>query len=430
MATTSSISKTAAQIYTEDASTPVGLGEPIVRFMLLREQLGKNRLLIRISHAQYDAMSLPVFFKALNQAYTGKSLEDSPSFFNFVKYSQQQSESFWSNFLSGSQMTKILPVESPTYNNVVNKSLLRTAPIPSLQAQGITTATAVLAAWSLVLAKLSGSNDLVFGSLTSGRHADIVRIHDIFGPCMNINPVRAVLNPDLTMLDLLKQVQATQIACIPHENVGFRRVIEKCTQWPTWTRFSSIVNYVHIEDGLDALFNLGDNLKFDFGIYEPMHDKSDLWLQMLPKNDGLEIEIELRYSKSAVSDGLAESVLLLFTNFLKHTSSSSNSTLSSLLGASSTPFKLPIAPTDTAWPGMIESTVKSAWAQVLFKSDNDFENAKVGVDTPFYNIWGDMVAAAALCQMYRGSGFDVSVEDIIDNATIAVQIRLLHRRLY
>ncbi len=70
----------------------------------------------------------------------------------------------------------------------------------------------------------------------------------------------------------------------------------------------------------------------------------------------------------------------------------------------------------------IESIVQAAWTEILLGEE---ETSDIGMDTPFYYVWGDLVAAAAIHKIYRGKGFEVSVEDIIDNPTIREQVKLL-----
>jgi hypothetical protein len=53
------------------------------------------------------------------------------------------------------------------------------------------------------------------------------------------------------------------------------------------------------------------------------------------------------------------------------------------------------------------------------------EMTNMGMQTPFYCLWGDLAAAAALQKSYQEKGFEVSIEDLIDYPTIEGQIRLL-----
>lgn len=49
----------------------------------------------------------------------------------------------------------------------------------------------------------------------------------------------------------------------------------------------------------------------------------------------------------------------------------------------------------------------------------------IGMDTPFYTVWGDPICAAGLCKYFRDNGFEVTVEEVIKHPTIRGQIRWL-----
>jgi aryl carrier-like protein len=61
------------EIFDADAASICTLGEPIVRFSLMNGS-DEHRLRMRISHAQYDAMSLAALFPALKRAYSNVEL--------------------------------------------------------------------------------------------------------------------------------------------------------------------------------------------------------------------------------------------------------------------------------------------------------------------------------------------------------------------
>ncbi|KAH6724193.1 hypothetical protein BKA61DRAFT_727923 [Leptodontidium sp. MPI-SDFR-AT-0119] len=408
-------STTSQRLFEQDTNSKASLGEPIVRFALVRDS-GTYRLLLRISHAQYDVISLPSLLGALKDSYSGVEIRQSTSFSDFVSFvvnDESDAETFWRELLQGSKMTKILPRDKPSYSNIVDTTLKRTVGLPALQGQGITTASFVLSAWAMVLSQLSSNSDVVFGRLSSGRHAAMTGIEDIVGPCMNITPIRAHVDASMTVGNFVKQLQSQHLASLSFENIGFRHIIEKCTDWVPWTRFSSIVNHVHIDETMKHAFTLSQDLKYDFDVYEPMHDKSDMWLQTKPV--GTQMEVELRFSRAVVSNDCAEEALKLFCDIIQLPSEAIQKPIKSFLVAS-----------PDALPKNLRNVVEKAWNQVLMGQETP-HNTTIGLDTPFYDVWGDLIAAAALCKSYRTAGFDVDVEDIVDNPTMRKQIVLLGR---
>jgi aryl carrier-like protein len=69
-------------------NTTPGLGEPFVQFTVARHQpSGRHRILIRLSHAQYDGVCLPRILEALQAAYDSRTIPDPPSFANYLRAS-------------------------------------------------------------------------------------------------------------------------------------------------------------------------------------------------------------------------------------------------------------------------------------------------------------------------------------------------------
>ncbi|KAK1914219.1 hypothetical protein P3342_007465 [Pyrenophora teres f. teres] len=61
--------------------------------------------------------------------------------------------------------------------------------------EGITMASLISSAWALVLAHITGEQDIVFGHLVAGRNSDIPEVAEIVGPCLNVIPVRTLVYP-------------------------------------------------------------------------------------------------------------------------------------------------------------------------------------------------------------------------------------------
>jgi hypothetical protein len=71
----------------------------------------------------------------------------------------------------------------------------------------------------------------------------------------------------------------------------------------------------------------------------------------------------------------------------------------------------------------VREAVKEAWKSVLGCGDTnliEFESKQ----TPFFEIWGNPIAAFGVAYFYCQRGFNVLMEDIIDNSTIALRAHL------
>jgi amino acid adenylation domain-containing protein/non-ribosomal peptide synthase protein (TIGR01720 family) len=84
---------------------------------------------------------------------------------------------------------------------------------------GVTESSFVQVIWSLLVGAHTNSNDVVFGSVVSGRPAELKGVEEMIGLFSNTVPVRLQWNNELTVEDLLKQAQQQWIAGSKHHYV-------------------------------------------------------------------------------------------------------------------------------------------------------------------------------------------------------------------
>ena len=80
-------------------------------------------------------------------------------------------------------------------------------------------------AWGLVLGRLTGERDVLFGTTVSGRPAEIPGIEGMVGLFINTVPVRIeVARPNASLLDVLALHQERQAALLDHQYVGLTEI--------------------------------------------------------------------------------------------------------------------------------------------------------------------------------------------------------------
>lgn len=236
----------------KDSREALMLGDLITRMTLVQGSDHRTTLILRISHAQYDGMSLSIIWRDLNYLYEGKQLPDPIEYSTHVQKwltaGTSQAYEFWRNLLDASSMTYIkqkhlaakdASVSSPIY--VESTIVLPDPP------HGITVATLIKAAWSLVLTELTGHRDVVFGQTNSGRSSSNFDAENLVGLCINAIPVRVKYSPYWTFLDLLHHVQNQHGDSLPFESVELGDIVSRSTPWPQDTRFGSIVTHQNID---------------------------------------------------------------------------------------------------------------------------------------------------------------------------------------
>lgn len=233
---------------------------PIIAFVLLRNKTQGIRLVVRLSHAQYDGISIKVIFEALIGAYHGQKIPELPSFATYIAYIFRQrprSRSYWHKLLRGSKYTdvgafllpKTIPDSIPVHFRIENE-----IPFPKVPT-GITIASFMSAVWAVFLSHILKENEIVYGRLVNGRNSAIPGIEEVVGSCINIVPVRVDLSSYKSTTELVLSVQEQFILLGEADSLGFKGVVENCTDWPAGSKIYSCTQHQNIDE--DLAFNIG-----------------------------------------------------------------------------------------------------------------------------------------------------------------------------
>ncbi|WP_439108940.1 amino acid adenylation domain-containing protein [Gordonia desulfuricans] len=95
------------------------------------------------------------------------------------------------------------------------------------RAAGVTLNTVLTAALNLTLSRQLGRTDVAFGSTVAGRPTEVPGIDTVIGLFLNTVPVRTVLRPDETVLDLLRRMQSDRVEMMAYDHLGLGRLQQK-----------------------------------------------------------------------------------------------------------------------------------------------------------------------------------------------------------
>ena len=99
-----------------------------------------------------------------------------------------------------------------------------TTALNEVRRQGLTLNTLIQTAWAILLGRLLGRGDVVFGVTVSGRPPEVAGIERMVGLFINTLPLRIKLPPAKPLLDLLKEVQDSQSKLIAHQHLGLAEI--------------------------------------------------------------------------------------------------------------------------------------------------------------------------------------------------------------
>jgi aryl carrier-like protein len=441
--TDSSLDEFTATLLQQDRETDPQQGEHFVQFIVVKARsIDAHRILIRLSHAQYDGVCLPKILSAIKAGYEGGLIPPAPSFASFVRESAKVVASehyqYWKALLKDSSMTQIVHQKGPKHaksTGAATATLKERIRLPPIAHGNITTATVIKSAWALALAKLTSTRDVVFGHTISGRNASFPGIEATIGPCVNVIPVRVQFKDNWSALDLLRYVQDQQVANMPFETLGFREIIKHCTGWHDWTTFSTIVQ--HQNDVLQDKILVGDNL-YRVGCVGNDDNFADVSILSMPQNTGKDmVEIMLSFSLDGpISESLAERLLNMTCDMAK-SFASNPSMLLSLPSVPSTSLQRmipdvvdeqPRSPArnknlDRAEFTILSDLLTQTWQRVLTDKGGNFPS--VQLSSSFFDLGGDIVNLAQVVWLLEQEGLKVRLDDLIGSPRLFEQIDVL-----
>ena len=211
-----------------DLARNSGIGELFTKFIVVKGANNQRRMILRISHSQYDGFSVPQIFIALQRAYHGQPIAPSPPYSRFIRHSIRTKPAafeYWKGLLKHSTMTPELRYEPGSGIRILRNRSITNANQPDK----VRPAILVSVAWAVVLSAISGETDIVFGNVVAGRSANLPNIEKIMGPCINIIPVRLSLRAGWTFAELCRSMAQQLLDSGQHEGLGWAEMVDKCT---------------------------------------------------------------------------------------------------------------------------------------------------------------------------------------------------------
>jgi amino acid adenylation domain-containing protein len=273
---------------------------PLFRAALVRLDPEEHVLLLDMHHIISDGWSFGIFFRELSTLY-GAFLEGRPSPLaelpvQYADFSVWQREwlqgavleeqlTYWRGRLAGSPPALELPVDRlrPAVqahrgrNSVLVLPAGLTARLRDLSlAVGTSLFMTLLAAFQLLLSRLSGQDDIVVGSPSAGRSR--VEVEGLIGLFLNTLVLRTDFSGDPTFRDLLGRVKEVVLGAYRYQAIPFERLLEELQPERQLSRtpiFQVLFNFVSLSDislELSGLQVEGVRLsqreaKFDFTLY-------------------------------------------------------------------------------------------------------------------------------------------------------------------
>ncbi|QES45327.1 hypothetical protein DEJ49_33875 [Streptomyces venezuelae] len=212
---------------------------PLLRLLLVRLGERRHRLVVTFHHILMDGWSMPVLLNELSQVYAAGGdasvLRRVAPYGEYVAWLGRQDKDAardaWRAELAGADGSTLVAPQDPGRAPVLpdqthtRLSVELTSAVGELaRTHGLTVNTVVQGAWALVLARLAGRTDVVFGATVAGRPAELPGVESMIGLFINTLPVRVRLDGAQPVGELLARLQETQSGLIDHQHVGLAEV--------------------------------------------------------------------------------------------------------------------------------------------------------------------------------------------------------------
>ncbi|NBM14295.1 non-ribosomal peptide synthetase [Streptomyces sp. GC420] len=206
---------------------------PLIRLALITVGPQRAKLVITAHHALFDGWSSPSVITDLIRLYSGtRELPPVRDYGGYLAWlstrDRDASATRWAAELAGfDQPTLVAPNTAP--QEAASAVGRVEVPLPIDKGRelarraaelGVTLNTLLQGAWAILLSKLTGQRDVVFGAAVNGRPADLPGSDEMVGLFINTLPIRVFCPPDHTVADVVTELQQRQTALLDHNYYG------------------------------------------------------------------------------------------------------------------------------------------------------------------------------------------------------------------
>jgi hypothetical protein len=206
---------------------------PMMRITLFRLKGDRYRMLWTSHHILFDGWSRAVMMGEFLHIYEGlvpgkslPSVEDDryEDYIRFIEQVDQEKEqSYWANYLRPIEHGTLLPFVDAGAERNRGKGLYASIELDIneeitgkverfAQHHHITVSTLMQGVWSYLLHRYTGSANVVFGVIVSGRPEELSQVEQRVGMFINALPLQAAIREEQPIVEWLQGIQQDQVA--------------------------------------------------------------------------------------------------------------------------------------------------------------------------------------------------------------------------
>lgn len=284
--------------------------EILARLSLIKYDDDRFVLIWSSHHIVLDGWSIANLQREFMQLYLhpDKKLPSLPQYNSYIKWLEQgdrsEGESYWHEYLEAYEgnasiikSTTSLSLNRSCFTLKLSREL--TFRLTQLAQSQFTTMNVLLqTSWGILLAEYNDSNDVVFGSVVSGRPAEIADIDHIIGLFINTVPTRVKFDSGTTFDALLRSVHGHCFRSEKYHDVDLTNVLF----------YKGLFDHLFIYESYPAA-SLEDGELQVINNESEVHTTFDLNVLVVPKE---ELELQFEYNSGSYS---SDSITRLAVHF-------------------------------------------------------------------------------------------------------------------
>ncbi|AVM08497.1 non-ribosomal peptide synthetase [Bacillus velezensis] len=306
--------------------------DALMRVSILRTEEDQARLIWSFHHILMDGWCLPLVTKEVFETYYAILEQRQPKRGAVTPYSRyiewldqqdhKQASAYWRNYLEGYEgQTVLLQKTDSNQGKGYQKQRLASRLGKQLSeeirqtasSQQVTVNTWIQTAWGLLLQRYNGSQDVVFGTVVSGRPAEIPGIETMVGLFINTIPVRIHTQSEMTAAQVLKMNQERALASQKYDTFPLYDIQAQTDQKQQLINHIMVFENYPVEKQIEHM-KQDDNALDILDFHMEEHTHYDFTFIVMP--DG-EIDIRFVYNRDVYDQASVERMQTHFMQIMK-----------------------------------------------------------------------------------------------------------------
>ncbi|SHL03955.1 non-ribosomal peptide synthetase [Flavobacterium chilense] len=309
-----------------------------IRLKVLELGNGDYEFIWSSHHILMDGWCLSIlindFYKILMALNNGKKIQlpAADKYSTYIdwlsKINKDASLSYWKNYLDG--LTSITDVPFKKKKKLTNNAIFKSE-ILQIEGSvfdnikkvcsdlGITPNTFIQGVWGYLLSRYNNTQDVVFGSVVSGRPGELQGVENMVGLFINTIPVRVKYETTDTVKTFLKRLHLEMLESAPHHYINLSEVQSQSSLgMGLINNLMAFMNYLvqdAVEDENEKDFNeKGQKITLE-AIKGTEQNNYDFNINIIPVNSGY--KVEFKYDSNALESELILNLISHFSNIVE-----------------------------------------------------------------------------------------------------------------